>query len=168
MQIGVEERGFRLRRAGALPLHPTRGGVAPSGLPPFRLRRPGALPLDPAKGVFDPSGLPFRWWHSWAERRVTDAPHDLAWVGAYGRRLAWARYIVGRGGKLEARPVYKERPRRFPKGDRKALWSPPQRRNSCNNTNQLHPKEAAKESKGRPQSPLVASAEAKPLQAKEL
>ncbi len=67
---------FRLRRAGALPLHPTRGGVAPSGLPPFRLRRPGALPLDPTKGVFDPSGLPFLGEHTCAERRATGAPHD--------------------------------------------------------------------------------------------
>ena len=66
--------------------------------------------------------------------------------------------------------------RRFPKGDRKALWSPPQRRNpakqeSKEGTFPCLPKKsvicvrfrtsAPKVSKGRSESPLVASAEAK-------
>ncbi len=71
--------------------------------------------------------------------------------------------------------------RRFPKGDRKALWSPPQRRNPLRNRKKkvkLLPLPctrnlflvspirfngwAPKVSKGRSESPLVASAEAKP------
>ena len=70
--------------------------------------------------------------------------------------------------------------RRFPKGDRKALWSPPQRRNPLQNRKKkvkLLPlpctrnlflaapirfnRWSPKVSKGRPESPLVASAEAK-------
>ena len=55
--------------------------------------------------------------------------------------------------------------RRFPKDDRKALWSRPQARNLLQNKNE--PSKDAKsmgpkESRGRPESPLVASAEAKP------
>ena len=69
--------------------------------------------------------------------------------------------------------------RRFPKGDRKALWSPPQRRNplrcgekkgrpfsclpqgNCFIYKFLACCKGPKVSKGRPESPLVASAEAK-------
>ena len=76
-------------------------------------------------------------------------------------------------------------PRRFPKGERKALWSPPQRRNlktekarrpfslpSTRNPflveNPIRIKRwAPKVSKGRAESPLVASAEAKPSNRKE-
>ncbi len=52
---------FRLRRAGALPLHPTRGAVGPSGLPDQRGLRPLWTSL---------SGV-----QTWSKRRVTDAPH---------------------------------------------------------------------------------------------
>jgi len=73
-----------------------RGGFAPSALPwGFAYGEQGLRPCTPpeealppldssAKGVFDPSGLPFLWIPTWAERRVTDAPHDRTWVGAYG------------------------------------------------------------------------------------
>ncbi len=55
--------GFAFGEQGLCPCTPPEGPSAP---------------LDSlTKGVFDPSGLPFRLCLTWAERRVTDAPHDL-------------------------------------------------------------------------------------------
>jgi len=72
---------------GALPPRHSPGfACGEQGLCPCTLPEGLSAPLDSlTKGVFDPSGLPFRLAHTWAERRVTDAPHDLAWLGAYGR-----------------------------------------------------------------------------------
>ena len=64
----------------------------------------GALPLHPAKGL-RPSRLPFRAWR---------------------RGLSPCAVLVAM--QHVSKPKRERTPRRFPKGDRKALWSPPQRR----------------------------------------
>jgi len=95
-------------------------------------------------------------------------PHPVYLTCSEGFQRATAKPFgrLRRGETPATKPtsLFRRKPRRSAEGDRKALCSPPQRRNPCNKTNKSIPKETAKECRGRPQSPLLASAEAKPLQ----
>jgi len=87
------------------PLH-SPGGFAfgDQGLCPWTPPEEALPPLDSsAKGVFDPSGLPFRGGLTWAERRVTDAPHDRT----FGEHTVAA--LLGGGYDGNGYPTYKIR-----------------------------------------------------------
>ena len=120
---------------------------------------PGALPLDPAKGLRPsrhPGGCPVMGRFSCRGHGARRARRDAgsaacrcggeegsaptgAGRGLCGRPLhSFAASLpVVTGGCLSRYqvnyillPLHPKGQRRFPKGDRKALWSPPQRRNS--------------------------------------
>ena len=97
-----------------MPLDPTRGRC------PLDSRQRGAAPLETPRRAFGPldtrAGIPLR-------------VFSFAGVTARDGRAATRRLMLFSHNTILILNDYKDTVRRFPKGDRKALWSPPQRRN---------------------------------------
>jgi len=114
----LRPRSFAYGEQGLCPCTPPEGACPLWTAPVSPAATRGAAP-GPCQRGLRPLWTSLRSVLSWAERRVTDAPHDLTWLKAGGCGLAWALFFFLVGFQQGESPL-----RKRPKGFAVALWKP--------------------------------------------